>query len=80
MLLVHKKKSPSQIVICLKPAYNEEEENELNSAVTLRKVWLGTFGIKVIKKQAVTAFPQKTTSVTFWIAEKCKNIIYEDKI
>lgn len=33
----------------------------------------------VIKKQTVTALPQKTTSVTFWIAEKCKNIIYEDK-
>lgn len=40
------KKSLSQIVFCLKPAYNEDEENELNSAVTLSKVWLGTFGIK----------------------------------
>lgn len=41
------KTSLSQIVFCLKPAYNDDDEqNELNSVVILSKMWLRTFGIK----------------------------------
>lgn len=34
------RKSLSQRIFCLKSAYKQEEENELNSFVPLSKVWL----------------------------------------